>query len=170
MALKTNTLMLLFAIMIAVPNPAQTQQPKPSERTPQKARLPADPFHLFRYRISESGQGQYFAGFSKVSVKGSAASGGYDPRGSNRGRDKYEAITLERGVTQDPSFAHWASQGRQIRDLFIDGFDEAGHKNSTMRLVQCTVTQYQSVPDLLGPANRVTIQVATLQCQSLTRR
>jgi phage tail-like protein len=173
MLMKTSTLLLLVAAMIVVPSHAEGQQARPGERTqPQKAKLEADRFQQFRYRISDSVQGKYFAGFTNLKVKDSGSPRSNDPRGGTRGRDKYEEITLERGLTQDASFIQWASrtQGQQLKDLVIDVFDEAGHKSSSMQLSRCMVAEFQSMPDLDGPAHRVTIQVITLHCHSVLSR
>ena len=72
-----------------------------------------DPYKNFKFRLKWDGK--YVAGVSKVgALKRSTEvvehrSGG-DPSTSHKspGRNKFEAITLERGLTQDLAFHDWA--------------------------------------------------------------
>ena len=74
-----------------------------------------DPYKNFKFRVKWDGR--YVAGVSKVSglkrttevVKHRE---GGDPSTSRKspGRTEYDAITLERGVTHDPEFEHWAAK------------------------------------------------------------
>lgn len=68
------------------------------------------------------------------------------------GRSEFEAITLERGVTQDPGFQSWASSIRSTapRDLSIDVVNEAGQRTGGYRLTGCTVMTFQRGPDGLS--------------------
>ena len=74
-----------------------------------------DPYKNFKFRLKWDGK--YVAGVSKVSsLKRTTEviefrSGG-DPSTSHKspGRTKYDAITLERGVTQDTDFEQWANK------------------------------------------------------------
>src|SRR5262245_15713544 len=75
-----------------------------------------DPYKNFKFRVKW--QGKYVAGVSKVSglkrttdvVKHRE---GGDPSTSHKspGQTKYDAITLERGVTHDADFENWANKG-----------------------------------------------------------
>src|SRR3954463_4867857 len=112
-----------------------------------------DPYKNFKFRVS-FGTG-YIAGVSKISALKRTTEvvehrEGGDASSSHRspGRTKYEAITMERGVTHDPEFEIWANkvwnyqnaqarpEARQLevslrdfrRHLTIDVFNEAGQK------------------------------------------
>ena len=74
-----------------------------------------DPYKNFKFRVKWDGK--YVAGISKCgSLKRSTEvvehRQGGDPSSSRKspGRTKYEAITLERGVTHDQEFERWANK------------------------------------------------------------
>jgi len=74
-----------------------------------------DPYKNFKFRVKWDGR--YVAGVSKVgALKRSTEMvehrEGGDPSTSRKspGRTKYEAITLERGVTHDLEFERWANK------------------------------------------------------------
>ncbi len=174
--MKRIVLAFLFAAVVVVSNWAQVQRPsaRSGERAQETRKLKADPFQQFRYRMAYPGQSQYLAGFSKVHASGgsSGGSGRNRPPGQASGGEKYEEITLERGLTQDSSFTQWANRGQAkplAKDLVIDVFNEAGQVSSTMKLGRCVVTEFQSVPDLDGPAHSVAIQAMTLHCAGMVR-
>src|SRR5260370_35259272 len=75
-----------------------------------------DPYKNFKFRVKWDGR--YVAGLSKVSALKRTTEvvehrEGGDPSTGRKspGRTKYEAITLERGVTHDPEFERWANKG-----------------------------------------------------------
>ena len=94
------------------------------------------------------------------------------PAASRPGRTKYEAITLERGVTHDLEFEQWANKvwnfgagfGSEVsladfrKDVILDVFNEAGQKVLSYQIYRCWVSEYQSLPDLDANANAVAIQ------------
>src|SRR4051812_23289046 len=104
-----------------------------------------DPYKAFKFRVKWDGR--YVAGISKVtSLKRTTEiiehrSGG-DPSTSYKspGRNKFEAITLERGVTHDLEFEKWANNvwrvgaglGAEVslknfrKDIIIEMYNEAG--------------------------------------------
>src|SRR5215831_15517535 len=74
-----------------------------------------DPYKNFKFRVKWDGV--YVAGVSKVSTLKRTTEvvehrEGGDPSTSRKspGRTKYEAITLERGVTHDTDFEKWAQK------------------------------------------------------------
>ena len=74
-----------------------------------------DPYKDFKFRVKWDGQ--YVAGVSKVSALRRTTDvvehrEGGDPSTSHKspGQTKYDAITLERGLTQDRAFEAWANQ------------------------------------------------------------
>ncbi len=99
---------------------------------------------------------------------------GGDPSTSRKspGRTKYEAITLERGVTHDIDFEQWANKvwnfgagaGSEVsladfrKDVIIDVFNEAGQKVISYKVYRCWVSEFQALPDLDANANAVAIQ------------
>src|SRR5215469_8312659 len=122
-----------------------------------------DPYKNFKFRLKWDGR--YVAGASKVSalkrttevVKHRA---GGDPSTSRKqpGRTEFEAITLERGVTQDLEFEAWAAKVWQIRaglgaevslkdfrkDVILDLFNEAGQKVLSYKIYNAWVSEYQA--------------------------
>src|SRR6201993_5014614 len=74
-----------------------------------------DPYKNFKFRLKWDGK--YVTGISKMSALKRSTEvvehrEGGDPSSSRKspGRTKYEAITLERGVTHDKEFEQWANK------------------------------------------------------------
>src|ERR1700690_2411816 len=74
-----------------------------------------DPYKNFKFRVKWDGR--YVAGVSKVSALKKSAEvvnhrEGGDPSTDRKspGRTKFEAVTLERGVTHDVAFEQWANK------------------------------------------------------------
>src|SRR5207302_536811 len=74
-----------------------------------------DPYKNFKFRVKWDGR--YVAGVSKVSALKRTTEmvehrEGGDPSTSHKspGRNKFEAVTLERGVTHDLEFERWANK------------------------------------------------------------
>lgn len=125
-----------------------------------------DPYRNFRFRI-------YF-GTSTAPVAGISKIGGLNrspdvvaprPRGDAGGRKvpgrtKYEAITLERGVTHDPDFAAWAnaSPRKMRRQVRIELLDETGQLARRYLVHRGWVSECQALPDLDAGSNAVAIQ------------
>ena len=88
------------------------------------------------------------------------------------GRTKYEAITLERGVTHDTEFENWANKvwnfgsglGAEVslkdfrKDIIIEVYNEAGQLAIAYKVFRCWVSEFQALPDLDANANAVAIQ------------
>jgi len=99
---------------------------------------------------------------------------GGDPSTEHKspGRTKYEAITLERGVTQNTEFEAWANlvwaTGAQPgsesslkafrRNLLIQLMNEAGQPVLKYKVYRCWVSEYQALPDLDANANAIALQ------------
>src|SRR5205823_2803443 len=80
-----------------------------------------DPYKTFMFRIKWDGQ--YVAGLSKMSALKRTTDpvlhrDGGDPSTERKspGKTKYEAVTLERGVTHDLSFEAWANLVHSLSD------------------------------------------------------
>ena len=73
-----------------------------------------DPYKNFRFQVFS--EGRMVMGVSKVgALKRSTEVVNYRSGGGNTydfkspGRTKYEAVTMERGLTHDPDFEEWAA-------------------------------------------------------------
>lgn len=110
-----------------------------------------DPYKNFKFRVKVDG----------VQVAGvTMLSGLKSPK-----RDKFEAITLERGVTHDASFLQWAGAGANgpRRDIVVEFDDDAGRLTAAYTVLNCWVSSFQGLPDLDANANAVRIQVMKLE-------
>jgi phage tail-like protein len=136
-----------------------------------------DPYKNFKFLIKWDGK--YVAGMSKMSALKRTTevvkhrSGG-DPSTSNKspGRNEYDAITFERGVTHDVEFENWASLvwnfgaslGAEVslanfrKPILIELMNEAGQKVIAYKVYRCWVSEFQALPDLDANANAVAIQ------------
>jgi phage tail-like protein len=147
-----------------------------------------DPYKNFKFRIKWDGK--YVAGISKVgSLKRSTEvvehREGGDPSTSRKspGRTKYEAITLERGVTHDKEFEQWANKvwqygaglGQEVslkdfrKDIILEVYNEAGQLVIAYHLYRCWVSEFQAMPDLDANANAVAIEQLKLENEGWLR-
>ena len=147
-----------------------------------------DPYKNFKFRVKWDGR--YVAGISKVSALKRSTElvehrEGGDPSTSRKspGRTKYEAITLERGVTHDPEFEQWAAKvwnfgaglGQEVmladfrKDLIIEVYNEAGQLALAYQVFRCWVSEYQALPDLDANANAIAIQTIKLENEGWVR-
>jgi phage tail-like protein len=141
-----------------------------------------DPYKNFKFLVKWDGQ--YVAGVSKVGALKRSTEvvehrEGGDPSTSRKspGRTKYEAITLERGVTHDVRFVQWANKvwnfgsglGAEVslkdfrKDIIIDFLNEAGQLAISYKIFRCWVSEFQALPDLDANANAVAIQSIKLE-------
>ncbi len=147
-----------------------------------------DPYKNFKFRVKWDGR--YVAGISKVSSLKRTTEviehrEGGDPSTSRKspGRSKFEAITLERGVTHDTNFEQWANKiwnlgsglGSEVslkdfrKDLIIEVYNEAGQLALAYKVFRCWVSEYQALPDLDANANAVAIQHIKLENEGWER-
>ena len=147
-----------------------------------------DPYKNFKFRVKWDGK--YVAGISKCSALKRTTEvvehrEGGDPSTSRKspGRSKYEAITLERGVTHDVEFEQWANKvwnfgsglGAEVslrdfrKDIIIEVYNEAGQLALAYKVFRCWVSEYQSLPDLDANANAVAIQHIKLENEGWIR-
>jgi phage tail-like protein len=147
-----------------------------------------DPYKNFKFRVKWDGR--YVAGISKVSALKRSTEvvehrEGGDPSTGRKspGRTKYDAVTLERGVTHDIEFELWANKiwnfgsaaGSELsladfrKDIIIDLFNEAGQKVISYNLFRCWVSEFQALPDLDANANAVAIQTLKLENEGWER-
>jgi len=147
-----------------------------------------DPYKNFKFRVKWDGR--YVAGVSKVSALKRSTEvvehrEGGDPSTGRKspGRTKFEAITLERGVTHDTNFEQWANKvwnlgsglGSEVslkdfrKDLIIEVYNEAGQLALAYKIFRCWVSEYQALPDLDANANAVAIQHIKLENEGWER-
>lgn len=147
-----------------------------------------DPYKNFKFRVKW--EGRYVLGISKVGALKRSTElvehrEGGDPSTSRKspGRTKFEAITLERGVTHDPEFERWANKvwnfgaglGAEVslqnfrKDLIIEVYNEAGQLAIAYKVFRCWVSEYQALPDLDANANAVAIQTIKLENEGWER-
>lgn len=147
-----------------------------------------DPYKNFKFRVKWDGR--YVAGISKVSALKRTTEvvehrEGGDPSTGRKspGRSKFEAITLERGVTHDTNFEQWANKvwnhgsglGSEVslkdfrKDLIIEIYNESGQLALAYKIYRCWVSEYQALPDLDANANAVAIQHIKLENEGWER-
>jgi phage tail-like protein len=147
-----------------------------------------DPYKNFKFRVRWDGR--YVAGLSKVSGLKRTTEvvehrEGGDPSTSRKspGRVKFEAITLERGVTHDQEFELWANKvwnfgsglGAEVslknfrKDLIVELYNEAGQLVIAYKVFRAWVSEYQALPDLDANANAVAIQHLKLENEGWER-
>jgi|SRR5450631_3862566 phage tail-like protein len=147
-----------------------------------------DPYKNFKFRVKWDGQ--YVAGVSKIGALKRTTEvvehrEGGDPSTGRKspGRNKFEAITLERGVTHDTAFSKWASLVWQVgaglgaevslqsfrKDIIIEVYNEAGQLALAYKVYRCWVSEYQALSDLDANANAVAIAHIKLENEGWER-
>lgn len=147
-----------------------------------------DPYKNFKFRVKWDGR--YVAGISKVSALKRTTEvvehrEGGDPSSKRKspGQSKYEAITLERGVTHDADFENWANKvwnfgagsGSEVslqdfrKDIIIDVMNEAGQIVLSYKVFRCWVSEFQAMPELDANANAIAIQTLKLENEGWER-
>jgi phage tail-like protein len=154
-----------------------------------------DPYKNFKFRVKWGPSG-YVAGVSKVSALKRTTElvehrEGGDASTSHKspGRTKYEAITMERGVTHDPDFEAWANKvwnygnaqaaadqrTKEVslqdfrKNLTIDVFNEAGQKVISYKVYRAWVSEFTAQADLDANANAVLIQSIKIEHEGWER-
>ena len=147
-----------------------------------------DPYLGFKFKIKWDGQ--YVAGLNKCSALKRTTEvvehrEGGDPSTSRKspGRTKYEAITLERGVTHDVEFEAWANKvwhvgaglGAEVslkdfrKDVILEVYNETGQVVLAYKIYRCWVSEFQALPDLDANANAIAIQTLKLENEGWER-
>src|SRR5437588_297891 len=147
-----------------------------------------DPYKNFKFRLKWDGK--YVAGVSKVGALKRTTEvvehrEGGDPSTGRKspGRNKFDAITMERGVTHDPEFERWANKvwainaglGAEVslrdfrKDIILEFYNEAGQLAIAYKVYRCWVSEYQALPDLDANANAVAIQHIKLENEGWER-
>lgn len=149
-----------------------------------------DPYKNFKFRVFFEGRTDAVAGVSKVGALKRTTElvehrEGGDPSTTRKspGQSKFEAITLERGVTHDPEFEQWANKvwnfgsglGSEVslkdfrKNIIIELYNEAGQKVIAYKVYRCWVSEFQALPELDASANAVAIQTLKLENEGWER-
>lgn len=145
-----------------------------------------DPYKNFKFRIKADGK--YVAGVTKVSPLARTTEVIEFREGSNSnmvhkipGRTRYEAITLERGVTHDTAFEAWANlvynlQGDAAnspknfrKDIVLEVLNEQGSVALAYRIFRCWVSEYRALPELDANADGIAFQTIRLENEGWER-
>lgn len=147
-----------------------------------------DPYKNFNFRVKWDGQ--YIAAVSKVSGLKRTTEvvehrEGGDPSTSRKspGLSKFEAITLERGLTDDTAFEDWANLvwkfgaglGSEVslnefrKDIYLEFYNEAGQLVIAYKIYRCWPSEYGALPDLDANGNAVAIEHIKLENEGWER-
>lgn len=147
-----------------------------------------DPYKNFKFRLKWDGK--YVAGINKASALTRTTEviehrDGGDPStvGRSPGQSKFEAITLERGVTHDTEFEKWANKvwsqgaglGAQVsledfrKDITMELYNEAGQLVLAYNIYRCWVSEFKAMMELDASANAVLIQTIKLENEGWER-
>ena len=147
-----------------------------------------DPYKNFKFRIKWDGR--YVAGVSKMTplkrtTETVSHREGGDPSAARISptTTKFEAITLERGVTHDPEFENWANKvwdlgaglGAEMslqsfrKDIIVEFLNEQGQVAKAYKVFRCWVSEYKALPDLDANGKAVAIESIVLQNEGWER-
>jgi phage tail-like protein len=145
-----------------------------------------DPYKNFKFRVKWDGQ--VVAGVSKVSalkrtteVVSHREGGDISTPRHSPGASKFEAITLERGITFAPEFEAWAnlvystegdgavSLAGFRKDILIDMLNLQGTVVRSYRVFRCWVSEYTAMPELDANANAIAFEMLVLQNEGFER-
>jgi phage tail-like protein len=147
-----------------------------------------DPYKNFKFRLKWDGK--YVAGVSKVSALKRTTEviefrDGGDASASRKspGRTEYDAITLERGLTQDRAFEDWANKAWRLgaalgsevaladfrKDVLLEFYNEAGQLVLAYKIHRCWPSLYQALPPLDANSADVAIEQLVLENEGWER-
>lgn len=141
-----------------------------------------DPYKSYRFLVYFGTSTTPVAAVSKVTALKRTSDvieykeGGYNIILKGLGRTKYDAITLERGVTQDPDFLIWADATQKLdqghpttslanlrREIRIQLLNEAGQAVHGFIVHRCWVSEFQALPDLDAGASAIALERIKLE-------
>jgi phage tail-like protein len=147
-----------------------------------------DPYKSYRFLVYFDTSTTPVAGVSKVSsLKRSSDAIEYKEGGNaiirkGLGRTKYDAITMERGVTFDNDFENWANAAQDLdkgapntslknlrKEVRIELLNEEGQPVRRYIVHRCWVSEYQALPDLDAGANAIAIEHIKLENEGWER-
>ena len=146
-----------------------------------------DPYRTFKFQVLIDGQPvaglRKMTALKKTTEVASWRTGG-DPSHERKlpGGTKYDAITLEQGLTHDPVFEKWANLVNSLdgdsamslrnfrKDIVIEVLNLQGTVAISYKLYRAWVSEYQSLPDLdAATTNTVGIQMIKLEHEGWER-
>jgi phage tail-like protein len=146
-----------------------------------------DPYRNFKFRVKWDGR--YVAGISKVTGLKRTTEvvehrEGGDPSTARKspGRNKFDAVTLERGITHDLEFDAWTNKvwsygaglGAETslkdfrKDFIIEMYNEAGQLVVAWEIYRAWVSEY-TPPELDANANAVAIERIKCEIEGFKR-
>jgi phage tail-like protein len=147
-----------------------------------------DPYKNFKFLVFFEGRTDPVAGISKCSplkmsheVVEHREGGDLSTARKSPGRTKFEAITMERGVTFDTDFEQWAnlvystegdaavSLAGYKRNLLIKVLNLQGVPVKAYRVFRAWVSEYTALPELDANANAVMIESIVIQNEGFER-
>lgn len=146
-----------------------------------------DPYRTFKFQVLIDGQP--VAGLKKMSalkrtteVVNWRTAGDPSHERKMPGGSKYEAVTLEQGLTHDPVFENWANLINNIegdaamslknfrKDIVINVMNLQGKVAISYKIFRAWVSEYQALPDLDSTSmNTVGIQTLKLEHEGWVR-
>ena len=146
-----------------------------------------DPYRTFKFQVLI--EGKAVAGLKKMSALKKTTEAvdwrtGGDPTHVRKlpGGTKYEAITLEQGLTHDTVFEEWANLVNNIdgdsgmsllkfrKELTIDVLNLQGEIAISYKVKRAWVSEYQALPDFdAGTTNAVGIQTVKIEHEGWER-
>jgi phage tail-like protein len=133
-----------------------------------------DPYRTFKFQVLIDGQP--VAGLRKMTALKKTTERRLP------GATKYEAVTLEQGLTHDPVFEKWANLVNNIqgdaamslknfrKDIVINVLNLQGKVAMSYKLFRAWVSEYQALPDFdAGTTNAVGIQRVKLEHEGWER-
>ena len=145
-----------------------------------------DPYKNFKFRVKWDGK--VVAGVSKISalkrtteVVSHREAGDVSTPRHSPGASKFEALTLERGLTHDPEFEAWANMvystegdaGVSLRDfrkdILIEFLNLQGTVVKSFRIFRCWVSEYTALPELDANANAIAFENMVIQNEGFER-
>jgi phage tail-like protein len=141
-----------------------------------------DPYKSYRFLVFFGTSTTPVAAVSKITTLKRVSDvieykeGGYNIILKGLGRTKYDAITLERGVTQDPDFINWADATQKLdqghpktslanlrREIRIQLLNESGQPVHGYIVHRCWVSEFQALPDLDAGASAIALEHIKLE-------
>jgi phage tail-like protein len=147
-----------------------------------------DPYKNFKFRLKWDGK--YVLGCSKLSslkrsIEVVEFRDGADMSMAHKspGKAKMEALTLERGLTQDMEFHDWAGRvwnfgaglGSEVslkdfrKNIYLELYNEAGQLVIAYKIYRCWVSEYQALPDLDASANAIAVEHIKIEHEGFER-
>ena len=147
-----------------------------------------DPYKSFNFRVKWDGA--YIPAITRVSgllrrTQVVMNREGGDPSSSRKstGITQFEPITLERGLTDDPSFESWANLVWQYgaalgsemslnefrKDIYIELYNEAGQLVKAYKVFRCWPSEYRALPELDANGSAIAIEHIKLENEGWER-